>query len=115
MASLRTTLSLEPDVAERVRRELASGRRSLKEVINERLRAGFGMAGRTPVKAFRVRPHASAYRPGVDRAKLNQLVDDLAVEAFATARSRRRRGGADARTAGGGSRRGRRRQASSGA
>jgi hypothetical protein len=90
MPVLRTTLSLEADVAARVRRELASGRLSLKQVINERLRAGFGMVTRPGGKAFAVHPHASAYRPGVDRTKLNQLVDELAAEEFAAARGRRR-------------------------
>jgi hypothetical protein len=33
--TMRTTLTLDPDVAERVRREIAAGKRSLKQVINE--------------------------------------------------------------------------------
>jgi len=37
---VRTTLTLEADVAERLRQELAGGRRTLKEVINEGLRQG---------------------------------------------------------------------------
>jgi len=37
---VRTTLTLEADVAERLGQELAGGRRTLKEVINEGLRQG---------------------------------------------------------------------------
>jgi hypothetical protein len=79
---MRTTLTLDPDVAERLRQETASGRRSFKEVVNERLRAGFGMARKHPRRKFRVTPHSSPYRPGVDPARLNQLVDELEAEEF---------------------------------
>lgn len=79
---MRTTLTLDPDVAERVRREIASGKRSLKEVINEALRRGLSGARKTPRKLFRVTPHASPYQPGVDRGKLNQVLDELEAEGF---------------------------------
>lgn len=77
---MRTTLTLDPDVAARVRKETAGGKRGLKEVINERLRIGFGMTVEESAEPFRVHPHRSAYRPGVDAGKLNQLVDELQVE-----------------------------------
>lgn len=79
---MRTTLSLEPDVAQRLRQELASGKKSFKEVVNERLRLGFGMKKTKQRPAFRVKAHSSDYLPGVDRTKFNQLVDELQVEEF---------------------------------
>jgi hypothetical protein len=79
---MRTTLTLDPDVAERVRQEIASGKLSLKEVVNRGLRAGFNLSGAAPATPFRVEAHASGYRPGVDALKLNQLVDELEAEAF---------------------------------
>ena len=79
---MRTTLTLDPDVAERVRREIASGKRSLKEVINEALRRGLFGGRRAPRKPFRVTPHTSPYQPGVDRGKLNQVLDELEAESF---------------------------------
>jgi hypothetical protein len=79
---MRTTLTLDPDVAERVRREIASGKRSLKQVINEGLRRGLSSGRRAPRKPFRVKPHNSPYQPGVDRGKLNQALDELEAEAF---------------------------------
>ena len=78
---MRTTLTIDSDVAERIRQETRSGKRSLKEVINDRLRAGFGMTPRSTHEPFQVEPHASSYRPGVDAGKLNQLLDDLDAEA----------------------------------
>ncbi len=78
---MRTTLTIDSDVAERIRQELASGRRTLKEVVNERLRAGFGITPASPRRRFKVEPHHSAYQPGIDTAKLNQLIDELEMEA----------------------------------
>lgn len=79
---MRTTLTLDPDVAERLRRETASGTRSLKQVVNEGLRRGLGIRKSLPRNPFRVKPHTSAYRPGVDRGKLTQLVDELDAQSF---------------------------------
>lgn len=68
---MRTTLTLDPDVAERIRQEMASGRVSLKQVVNEGLRRGLVMKQVPARRPFRVRPHRSTYQPGVDRAKLS--------------------------------------------
>lgn len=82
-ASMRTTLSIDSDVAERIRQEVRTGKRSLKQVINDCLRIGFGMATREHHSPFRVEPHSSAYQPGLDTAKLNQVLDDLDAESGA--------------------------------
>ena len=78
---MRTTLTLDPDVAERLRQETASGGASMKQVVNERLRIGFGIRPERKRPRFQVVPHRSSYRPGVDPMKLNQLADELEVEA----------------------------------
>lgn len=75
---MRTTLSLEPDVALRVREELAKGA-SLKDVINHALRVGLEGERPPPVR-YHVEPHGLSLRPGLDPDKLNQLLDDLEVE-----------------------------------
>lgn len=79
---MRTTLTLDPDVAERIRQETASGRVSLKQVVNEGLRRGLMMKHAPTRKRFRVRPHRSDYQPGVDRVRLTQLLDELDEQAF---------------------------------
>jgi hypothetical protein len=79
---MRTTLSLDADVAHRLRQELASGKKSLKEVVNERLRLGFGLQDAAHRPSFRVQPHSSAYQPGIDPVKFNQLVDELQADEF---------------------------------
>lgn len=88
---MRTTLTLDADVAERLRLETASGRHSFKEIVNDRLRAGLGLKTVRARKRFGVSPHSSGYVPGVDASKLNQLVDELDAESFHGKRTRRAR------------------------
>lgn len=81
---MRTTLTLDGDVAERLLQETASGKVSLKQVVNERLRAGYGIRRNKKMPEFVVEPHQSAYRAGIDRRKMNQLADELEAESFAS-------------------------------
>jgi hypothetical protein len=79
---MRTTLTLEPEVAGRIRREVRRTGKALKVVVNEALKRGLGMQGRAPrAPAFRVAPRAFGIKPGVDLDRLNQVVDELDVEA----------------------------------
>ena len=86
---MRTTLTLDPDVAERVRLEVHRRGTTTKALINDALRAGLAMSGK-PVrrKPFRVKPHSFGFRAGVDMDRLNQLVDELESEEFARRLSR---------------------------
>ncbi len=75
---VRTTLTLEPDVAERLRQETRRTGRPLKAVVNEALRRGLGAARKPPrPPRFAVEPHAFGVRPGFDLDRMNQLVDEL--------------------------------------
>ena len=80
---MRTTLTLDPDVAERLRQRMRRTGQGLKTVVNEALRLGLGLTGKpaTPPR-FEVRPHSFGFKPGIDLDRVNQLVDELeAVEA----------------------------------
>jgi hypothetical protein len=78
---MRTTLTLEPDIASRIEQEVRHKGRSLKAVVNDALRRGLGMTPPEPVVTpFRVQPHSFGFRPGIDLDKLNQLVDELEIE-----------------------------------
>ena len=78
---VRTTLTLDRDVAESVRREMQRSGRRLKEVVNEGLRAGLGLKAKTAqVSQFEVQPHAFGFKPGVDLDRLNQVADELDAE-----------------------------------
>ena len=88
---MRTTLTLDDDVAALLRQRAATLGVSFKEMVNRALRAGLSreMAPRdTPVP--KTIPHSFGFRPGVDLDKLNQLADDLEAEATADFLARNR-------------------------
>jgi len=79
---MRTTLTLEDDLAGELRETARKTDRSFKDVVNETLRHGLA-AGAAPARRgprFRVHPKACGFRAGIDLAKLNQLVDELEIE-----------------------------------
>ena len=80
---MRTTLTLEPDLAKKLR-DLAHRRgQSFKQTLNEVVRRGLAaQAQRSRGARYTVEPHQGGFRPGIDRGKLNQLVDQLEVEDF---------------------------------
>lgn len=80
---MRTTLTLEPDLAKKLK-DLAHRRgMSFKQVLNEIVRRGLAAQAQTARGApYKVAPHHGGFRPGIDRDKLNQLVDQLEVEDF---------------------------------
>jgi len=74
---MRTTLTLDPDVARMVQEEVHHVQRPLKRVVNDGLRRGLSSSSpRRSAKRYRVRPHVARLAPGVDRARLNTLVDE---------------------------------------
>ena len=78
---MRTTVTLDPDVAEKLKRLAHERRTSFKETLNDALRRG--LSGPPPSgagKPFRVRVQSSGFRPGVDHQRLNQMVDQLAAD-----------------------------------
>ncbi len=82
---MRTTLTLDDDVAVKLR-ELAHRRRlPFKEVVNSVLRRGLAAQERRAEsdRPFRVKVFRSPFRPGVDPLKLNQLSDELEARRFA--------------------------------
>jgi hypothetical protein len=75
---MRTTVVLEPELAERLREHSEKERISFKKAVNEALKAGLEtLESRKPGKPFRVEPHSFKFKPGVDPNKLNQLAGQL--------------------------------------
>jgi hypothetical protein len=77
---MRTTLTLDPDVARDLKARMAENKLSLKRAVNQALRAGLASQGRERRVKFTVEPHSCQFKPGIDLDKLNQLVDDLEAE-----------------------------------
>jgi hypothetical protein len=87
---VRTTLTLDDDVARELRARMRRTGRTLKQLVNAALRRGLRM-GEKPARAlprFLVEPFSSAFRPGVDPSRLNQLADEIEAEDFAARASR---------------------------
>jgi hypothetical protein len=84
---MRTTVTLEPDVAARLKEYAHRRRTSFKAALNAAVRRGLS-AQEPPAsrRRFVVKPHSSPFRPGIDSGKLNQLVDQLEAENYRRAR-----------------------------
>jgi hypothetical protein len=77
---MRTTLTLEPDVADLVKEAIEREHSTLKDVVNEALRRGLRPTG--PHQGLRVVPHSSALMPGLDPRGFNKLADELEDDAL---------------------------------
>lgn len=71
---MRTTVTLDPDVAELLAQAAHRERRSTKDVINDALRRGLRV---TTTEPYTVDVHHSTVRTGVDLTRLNQLADEV--------------------------------------
>lgn len=82
MLSMRTTLTLDDDLAEQLRRVARTTGQSFKQVVNSTLRRGLsvGDGPSDDQEPFRVEARACGFRSGIDPTKLNQLYDDLEAE-----------------------------------
>ena len=89
MLRMRTTLTIDPDVEQLLLREMRRTNSSMKAVVNDALRAGFGVRGKAARAArFKVEPHVFGFKPGIDPYRLNQLADELEAEEFVRRRAR---------------------------
>ena len=81
---MRTTLTLDADVADRIGELMRLRDQSLKQTVNDLIRRGMAAdSGRSPSrKRFKVKAHRGGFRAGVDLLKLNQLADELEADAF---------------------------------
>jgi hypothetical protein len=77
---MRTTLTLDADVARLIDAAVHRERRPMKQVVNDALRRALGPAVPPDTQPFRLTPHESAVRPGFDLAGFNRLADDLEDE-----------------------------------
>lgn len=82
-ASMRTTLTLDDDVADALRERARLLNIPFKQVVNDTLRRGMSPGAKeVPLPEYRVVPNHSALAPGIDPLKLNQINDQLDAEAF---------------------------------
>ncbi len=79
---MRTTLTLDDDIADALKDRARHLDQPFKQVVNEVLRRGLGPVAAEPREPYRVRPHSSGFAPGVDLLRLNQFADEREVEAY---------------------------------
>ncbi len=79
---MRTTVTLDPDVEQLLRDTMRSTHKSFKATINQALRLSLVQSRQGAEEPFVVQARALGIRPGIDSGRLNQLADELEVEAF---------------------------------
>jgi len=80
---MRTTLTIEDDLAESIEQLRAAEKTSYRETINRLLRAGL-MSVKSPpaTRRYRGPTFDMGLHPGIDPNRMNQLVDELDAEEF---------------------------------
>ena len=79
---MRTTLTLDDDVADFLRRQTQLHRKSFRQVVNDTLRRGMNLGSEASLPKFKVVPAASGLVPGINPMRLNRLADELETENF---------------------------------
>ena len=79
---MRTTLTLDDDLAEALKERAKLLDVPFKQVVNDTLRRGLGPKPPRIGRCFVSDPLRGGFRPGIDPLKLNQLNDQLEVEDF---------------------------------
>lgn len=73
---MRTTLTLDPDVADLVEDAVHRMRTSMKQVINDALRRALSPAD-SQREPYHVPVHEAVLQPGLDLSGFNRLADEL--------------------------------------
>jgi hypothetical protein len=87
---MRTTLTVDDDVAEHLAQLARKTGQPFKVVVNEALRRGLGEQAPS-VDPFDYQPHAGHLRAGIDARRLNELAGELDEDRFAPEPGGRRR------------------------
>jgi hypothetical protein len=89
---MRTTLTLDDDVARLLADEVHRQRRPFKQVLNDAVRRGLSpRLADADVPPYRTIPHRSKLQPGFDPTALNRLVDEMEDDAIVAKQRPRRR------------------------
>ncbi len=81
---MRTTLTIDDDLAEALKSSMHRSGMSFKAVVNDAIRRGLSIGDKPAIRRepFRVLAAARGFVPAVDPLKLNQLIDELEADAF---------------------------------
>lgn len=79
---MRTTLTLDDDIAGLLKEQAKRRGVPFKLVVNETLRSGLGPKAQKVKEPPEVVSHSFGFPSWIDRDRMNQLADDLEVLAF---------------------------------
>jgi hypothetical protein len=83
---MHTTVTIDDDLAARIEELSRREGLSFKAALNRLLRAGVQYQGQPPKpRRYRTPAHRLGLRAGMDATRLNQLADEVEVDAFASA------------------------------
>jgi hypothetical protein len=74
---VRTTLTLDDDVAAKLKTEVRRSGKAFKEVVNALLRRALNAKAPAGGKAFRIDARPMGLRPGIDLDNIGQLLEQL--------------------------------------
>ena len=78
---MRTTLTLEDNLATKLRAAARKKNVSFKEIVNEALRKGLQTTtASAKTKPFKIKPFSMGILPGIDYDKINQFLDDEEID-----------------------------------
>ena len=81
---MRTTVTLDPDVEQRLHHATHGSQQNFKAALNDGLRRGLAhLAPAVAVTPFVVNARPMGLRTGLDPSRLHDLADDLEAETFA--------------------------------
>lgn len=74
---MRTTLTLDEDVAAKLKAESRKTGKPFKQVVNDTLREGFlGRKSKKDLPPFKVKARALGLRPGLNYDKIGELIEE---------------------------------------
>jgi len=80
---MRTSLTLEPDNADRLRKLAEREQVSFKRAVNDAIRTGLDVVEeKAKSRRYRVRPFRLGLKPGIDMDKINQTLAEMDAEEF---------------------------------
>ena len=77
---MRTTVTLEPDVAERLSQLMKERDLTFKEAVNSTLRRGLGQEGHA--HPYKAPSYPMGLKPGIDGDRITHVMDEMADEDF---------------------------------
>ena len=80
---MRTTLTLDDDIADFLKEQARLLERPFKQVVNDTLRRGMSPGTReAPARPYRVKPISSGFALGVDEMRLKDLLEEEDIENY---------------------------------